>query len=184
MKSKGLIVAIFSLLWLLTACSSGSSSSGGGGASGGSIPTTVTYSLSDLEGTWDFTAVQITSDEKITGSMTFNSTGLLTDFKSSKCPGQTFSYSEFWYLGDGWIKGRVYGFCNDPDIYDKFGMQFSDKYTMAGDMDVHYAFPGKDETYQRYTIKFKKPAPPSPPPIIPDYSSPMAVSNSLSKRRR
>jgi hypothetical protein len=179
MNSKGLILAIFSLIWLLTSCSGGSSSSGGGG---GSIPVTATYSQTDLEGTWNYTAVQVTSREKITGIMTFNSAGLLTDFNSSNCPGLPISYYELWYLGDGWVKARVYSFCGDPDVYVKFGMQFSDKYTMAGDMDVHYAFPNKEETYQRYTINLKKPGPPSPTPI-PDYSSPMTVSNSLSKRR-
>jgi hypothetical protein len=182
MKSKILFLSIIPLfLWLLTSCSGSSSSSGGGTT--GSSPSNVTYSQADEEGTWDYTAIQVTSGEKITGIMTFNKEGRLTDFNSSKCPDRPYSYSEFWYMGDGWVKGRIFGFCGDPDIYIKFGLHFSNKYTMAGDMDVHYAYPNEEETYQRYSITLKKPTPP-PPPIVPESWAPTSLSNTLSKQRR
>ena len=148
------IIIWLSLLGLIASCSSGSSSGGGGGES--PPPAPPTYSEADLEGTWQFSAVQVTSGEKITGTMTFNHSGQLVGFESNKCPGRPISYSEWWYLGDGWVKGRVFGFCSEPDVYIKFGMQYSNKYTLKGDMDVHYAFPGYDEIYYRYSITMTK----------------------------
>jgi hypothetical protein len=89
--------------------------------------------------------------------MTFDNSLLLTAFDTSNCPGRPIIGYEWWYLGDGWVKGRVYGFCSEPDVYIKFGMQYSNKYTLAGDMDVHYAFPGYDEIYYSYSITMTKP---------------------------
>lgn len=156
-KSAFKVVISLSLLWLITSCSSGSSSGGGSQTNGGSPPGPVTYSETDLEGTWKFNAVQVTSGETMTGTMTFNHSGQLIGFDSSRCPGQPIMGSEFWYLGDGWVKGRVYGFCSEPDVYIKFGEQYSNKQTLAGDMDLHYAFPGYDEIYFRYSITMTKP---------------------------
>jgi hypothetical protein len=161
MKIGRMIIVIISLTGLITSCSGGSNSGGGGQSSGGNDTVPVTYSEADLEGTWQFSATQITSGGTMTGTMSFNNSLLLTSFDTSNCPGQPISYSEWWYLGDGWVKGRVFGFCNEPDVYIKFGVQFSNKYTMAGDMDVHYAFPGTEETYQRYSITLTKSSPKS-----------------------
>ena len=124
---------------------------------GANLKNPLPNSEADLEGTWQFSAVQVTSGETITRTMTFNISGQLTGFQSSNCPGQPYIASEFWYLGDGWVKGRVYGFCSEPDVYVKFGMQYSSKYTLATDMDVHYAFPGYDEIYYSYSITMTKP---------------------------
>ncbi len=67
-KSVFKVIIFLSLLWLITSCSGGSGSGGGSQTNGGSASVPVAYSETDSEGTWQFSAVQITSGDTITGT--------------------------------------------------------------------------------------------------------------------
>jgi hypothetical protein len=151
---------ILSLLWLLTSCSGGSSSGGGSAQNGQApppaVPVPVTYTNSDLAGTWRWNAKGQLIPDTFSGSISFNKEVGLIGFSPDRCPGSQVPNAEFWLWSDGFVKGRFYSFCSDPTAEVKFGMNFSsNKKTIAGIMDLHYLIDGT-ETYDRFNITLTK----------------------------
>lgn len=147
-----------SLLWFLTSCAGGSSSGGSGTTpqTASTTPATVTYTKTDLAGTWRWFAKRQTNSDTLSGAITFDNNVRLIGFSPDRCPGdQPLPNAEFW-LSDDFVKGHFYNFCGDASAEVKFGVYFKpDKKTMTGIMDLHYLV-DETGTYDRFDITFTK----------------------------
>ncbi|MBI4765564.1 MAG: hypothetical protein HY787_13330 [Deltaproteobacteria bacterium] len=149
-----------SLLGSIASCSTGSSSGGGiSNADGGTEP--ATYTETDLEGTWRWSANRQTSALNLTGSITFNNNLRVIGMETDRCPGlQNFSTAQFWLFENGYVKGNDQAFCNYPGTEMKFSMDFvpgSNKKTIIGLMDIHQRDLNTGiDSYERYDITMNK----------------------------
>jgi hypothetical protein len=147
MKKIGWLLLL--LAGLSMSCSSGGSSSGSGG---NVLSSTATYAKEDLAGNWSFTAREQGGSSSCSGTMTFDKDVHLVGITNGCCPsGQLLSQTEFWFWNYGYVKGRNYAWCANPAMLTKYSLDFSDKRTIRGLMDVHESHKDGDR-YVRYDI--------------------------------
>jgi hypothetical protein len=161
MKKIFFLFSILSLVITLLACSSGSGSGGGSGgpSNGGTQP--VTYSETDLRGTWRWTADRQSAPLNLTGTLTFGPDTRVEGWETDYCPGrQIYTYSQFWLWENGYVKGRNPAFCDFPLTEMKFSMDFvpgSDKKKISGLLDIHQIDPATwIDSYERFDITMAK----------------------------
>ncbi len=164
MKIIKICWVFISLIGLISACATGSSSGGGSNNNGGTGDggnTPLSYTATDLEGTWRWSADSQTYPLNLTGSITYDNNVRVIGMETDRCPGlQDFSTAQFWLVENGYVKGNNQAFCNYPGSEMKFSMDFvpgSNKKTIIGLMDIHQKdFDTGIESYVRFDITMKK----------------------------